>query len=454
MTYDLVIQNGTIITSADTYKADIAVNREKIVAIGQELKGTKVLDASDKFVTPGAVDIHVHLEMPIGDFVSADDFYTGTRAAAFGGTTTIVDFVERQPGQTMIQAIEERRALADSKVVLDYGLHMTLGPNEIEILDQVPAAFDAGCISFKMYMAYALCLTDSQMMQALEAVRDVAGLAVIHAENWDIITTLIKRNLASGNTSPRWHPRSRPASMEGEATGRVIDIADLVGAKLHIFHVTSPQAVERIVAARERGQPVSAETCPQYLLLTSEVFDRPGVAGALPICSPPIRDKATQELLWKALHNGSLQLISTDHCPFSSEDKATGLDDYSRVPGGVPSIEMRFPALYHFGVRSGHITLNQWVDLCCTTPARLTGFEEKGDIKIGKDADLVVFDPNRQIELSTKTLHENVDWTPYEGLELTGWPSTTLSRGEIIVNDGVFQGLPGRGRYLRRRFSA
>jgi dihydropyrimidinase len=330
---------------------------------------------------------------------------------------------------------------------------MTLGPAEIGILDQVPMAFEAGCISFKMYMAYGLCLTDGQMMQALEAVRDVAGLAVVHAENWDIICTLIKRNLAAGNTSPHWHPRSRPASMEGEAAGRVIDIAELVGTKLHIFHVTSPQAIERIVAARQRGQRVSAETCPQYLLLSSEVFDRAGVAGALPVCSPPIRDEATQESLWRALHDGHLQIISTDHCPFSSEEKEVGLNDYSRIPGGVPSIEMRFPALYHYGVRTGQITENQWVANCCTTPARLAGLADKGDIIVGNDADLVVFDPSRQVTLSTGTLHEKVDWTPYDGLTLNGWPAVTISRGEIIVEDEVFRGLPGRGRFAKRQFS-
>jgi dihydropyrimidinase len=393
------------------------------------------------------------MEMPIGDFVSADDFYSGTKAAAFGGTTTIIDFVERQPNQTMVQAISARRALADPKVVIDYGLHMTLGPAEIDILDQVPKAFEAGCLSFKMYMAYGLCLTDGQMMQALEAVRDVAGLAVVHAENWDVICTLINHNLAAGNTAPHWHPRSRPAIMEGEAAGRVIDIAELVGTKLHIFHVTSPQAIDRIAAARKRGQQVSAETCPQYLLLSSEVFDRPGVAGALSVCSPPIRDKATQASLWRALQDGSLQIISTDHCPFSSEEKAVGLTDYTRIPGGVPSIEMRFSALYHYGVRSGQISENQWVDICCTTPAKLVGLKDKGDITIGNDADLVVFDPNRQITLSTATLHEDVDWTPYDGFTVCGWPAVTISRGEIIVEEEEFRGLPGRGRFANRRYS-
>ena len=452
MEYDLVIKNGTVVTAAATFAADIGINGERIAALGQGLDGRRTIDASGKLVTPGAVDIHVHMQMPIGNLVSSDDFFTGTRAAAFGGTTAIIDFVERQPEQSMVDAIEARRSLADPRVVVDYGLHMTLGPAEIGILDQVQEAYEAGCISFKLYMAYDFCLTDGQMMQALEAVAQVNGLAVVHAENWDVICTLVARNLAAGNSSPAWHPRSRPAEMEGEATGRVIDIAALAGARLHIFHVTSPYAVERIARARERDLPVSGETCPQYLLLTDELFERPGVDGALPVCSPPIRDRATQELLWQALGDGALQVVTTDHCPFTRAEKATGLDDYSRIPGGVPSVEMRFPALYTYGVRSGRISLNQWVDLCCTTPAKLAGLIGKGDLTIGYDADLVIFDPELSKTLSTETLHEQVDWTPYDGLVLQGWPVTTISRGEVIVENGVFQAQPGRGHYAARRF--
>ncbi len=452
MAYDLVIKGGIVVTSAATFPTDIGLKGEKIAAIGQELAGRQTLDASGKLVTPGAVDMHVHLQMPIGNFVSSNDFFSGTRAAAFGGTTAIIDFVERQPQETMVEAIETRRALADPRVVIDYGLHMTIGPAEIDILDQVPEAFEAGCLSFKLYMAYGLCLSDSQLMGALEAIHAVNSLPVVHAENWDVICALVARNLAAGNTSPRWHPRSRPAIMEGEAAGRVIDIASMVGSRLHIFHVTSPYAVRRIAAARQQGLQVSAETCPQYLLLTQEVFERPGVEGALPVCSPPIRDQASQDALWEALGRGDLQVVSTDHCPFTSEEKATGLDDYSRIPGGVPSIETRFPALYTYGVRTGRLTLNQWVDTCCTTPARLVGLQGKGDIVVGYDADLVIFDPDLSLTVSTETLHEQVDWTPYQGLIMEGWPSTTISRGEIIVQDGVFLGQPGRGRFAPRHF--
>jgi len=286
----------------------------------------------------------------------------------------------------------------------------------------------------------------------MEAIRDVNGLPVIHTENWPIITTLIERNLAAGNNSPSWHPRSRPAVLEGEAAGRAIDIATFVGTRLHIFHITCADAVDRLTVARGKGLPVTGETCPQYLLLTQDVYDRPGIEGALPVCSPPIRDEKSQQDLWQALGEGNLQVVSTDHCPFTELEKATGLGDYSKIPGGVPSVEIRFPALYSFGVETGRITLNQWIDLCCTTPARIAGLDQKGDIAIGLDADLVIFDPEEKVAISQEILHEDVDWTPYEGLTVRGWPQATISRGEIIVENGEFGGEAGRGRFIRRHF--
>ncbi len=448
--YDLVIKNGTVVTAETSFRADVGIQGEKIAAVGENLSAQREIDARGMLVTPGAVDIHVHMQMPMGDFTSADDFFSGTRAAAFGGTTTIVDFVERQPVETMMAAISARRALADPCVAIDYALHMTLGPEEIGILDQVPDAFAAGATSFKMYMAYALRLDDAQMLQVLEAVRDVGGVPVVHAENWDVITALGARNFAAGRTEPRWHPRSRPALMEAEAASRVIDIATLVGSPLHIFHVSCAAAVERIDAARGRGLPVSAETCPQYLFLTQDAYDAPGVEGALPVCSPPLRPQADQDKLWKALASERLQIVTTDHCPFTRADKETGLQDFRKIPGGVPSVEMRFAAIYSRGVRSGLLNQNQWVAVCCTTPAEIVGLTQKGKIAAGFDADLVVFDPEKRVSLSTETLHENVDWTPYDGLEITGWPAVTISRGTVLVQDGEFLGSPGQGRYIHR----
>ena len=277
--YDLVIKGGTAVTAVATLQADIGINGEQIAAIGQNLSGKQTLDATGKLVTPGAVDIHVHLQMPIGNFTSTDSFFSGSRAAAFGGTTSLVDFVETQPEQTMLEAIAARRALADPNVVIDYGLHMTIGPGDIAKLDQLPAAFAAGCTSFKLYMAYGLRLRDDELLRALTAVGNVKGIPVVHAENWDVICELVSQNIAAGRTSPHWHPRSRPALLEAEATGRVIDIATFVGLPLHIFHVSCGETVAKITAARQQGLPVTGETCPQYLFLTWDVYDAPGVAG-------------------------------------------------------------------------------------------------------------------------------------------------------------------------------
>lgn len=452
MMFDLVIKNGTIVTAESTYEADIGIRAEKIAAVGMDLAGTREIDASGKLVTPGAVDIHVHMQMPIGDFVSADDFFTGTRAAALGGTTAIIDFVEPLEDESLLEALAARRAEADPRVVIDYGLHMTIGPAEINKLEQVPAAYEAGCGSFKLYMAYGMRLDDGQLLRAFEAIREVNGLPVIHAENWDVICMLVKRNLAAGKRSAHWHPRSRPAQFEGEAVARVIALASYAGTRAHIFHVTCDEAVQEIAAARQKGLPISGETCPQYLLLTQEVYDAPGVKGAWPVCSPPIRARDSQDALWRALGKGQLQVITTDHCPFTSADKSTGLDNFSQIPGGVPSVESRLAAVYTFGVRAGRLTMNQWVDACCTAPAELVGLPSKGKILAGYDADLVVFDPRKRITLSTESLHENVDWTPYEGIELNGWPETTISRGELIVEDGQFRGQEGRGQFVARRF--
>ncbi|MCP4359196.1 MAG: dihydropyrimidinase [Chloroflexi bacterium] len=451
MLFDLVIKNGTAVSANHTYPADIGINGETITAVGQNLTGKKEIDATGKLVLPGAVDIHVHLQMPIGRFTSTDDFYSGTVAAAFGGTTSIIDFVETQPDETMVEAIAARRVLADPQVIIDYGLHMTITPNDITKLSQVPEAFAAGCTTFKLYMAYGHRLDDGQLLQALTAVHNVQGLPVIHAENWDVILTLIAQNLAKGNTEPHWHPRSRPALFEGEAVRRVIALAEYVGVPLHIFHVSCEAAVQEIVAARQRGLPVTGETCPQYIFLTQNVYDAPGVAGALPVCSPPIRSQTEQDALWQALKHADLQIVTTDHCPFTRAEKASGQHDYSQIPGGVPSIEMRLAALYSRGVREGHLTLNQWVDTCCTTPARLARLEKKGHITPGYDADLIIFNPQTKWELSTQSLHETADWTPYEGLTLHGRAETTLVRGQIIVQDGALQVGAGVGRYLHRQ---
>lgn len=453
MKFDLAIKNGTLITPDSTVQADIGIAGEEIAAIGRGLSGRREIDAAGCLVTPGAIDVHVHLQMPIGRFTSADDFFTGSRAAAFGGTTAFIDFVEAQPAEPFLDALAARQALAAPKTVIDYGLHMTIGPQDMDKLAQIPAVVKAGCASFKLYMAYGLRLTDGQLMQALAAISGANGLPVIHAENWDVIQTMIAQNLALGRTDPHWHPRSRPALLEGEAAERAIALAELTSSPLYIFHVGCQAVVDRVTAARQRGLPITAETCPQYLLLDDSVLDRPGVEGALPVCSPPLRPAKERANMWRALAKNHLQVVSTDHCPFTRAEKATGLGNFSAIPGGVPAIEARFPLLYTFGVRAGHLSAQRWVETCCTTPARLFGFERKGVIAVGYDADLVVFDPEREVTISPQTLHESAGWTPYEGLAVTGWPAVTISRGSVLVENGRFTGQAGQGKFVVRRIT-
>lgn len=451
--YDLVLKNGTVVTGEGTALVDVGVRGERIAGIAADLHGRQEIDCRGQFITPGAVDVHVHLQYPIGALTTTDDFFTGTRAAALGGTTTVIDFVEARPQQSLLDALAARQALAAERAVIDYGFHMTITPQDMGKLDQVAAVVEAGCPSFKHYMAYSFRLQDGELLQSFQAIRRAGGLPIVHAENWDVIQTLIRQNLAAGRTEPRWHPRSRPALMEGEAAGRVINLAALAETPLYIFHVSCQAVVERIAAARGEGQPVYGETCPQYLLLDDRLFERAGAAGALPVCAPPLRPLGEQERLWAALARGDLQVISTDHCPFWLADKAAGLGDFSRIPGGVPSIESRLALAYSFGVGAGRLSLNQWVDCCCRMPAQLMGLGQKGRVAVGCDADLVVFDPQQRVTLSTETLHENVDWTLYDGFELTGWPRHTLSRGEWVVRDGKFVGEAGQGRFVARRLA-
>jgi dihydropyrimidinase len=453
MTYDMVIKNGRIVTAEASIHADLAINGETIAAIGQGLNGQREIDAGGKLVIPGGIDGHVHMQMKLPNgFTSADTFYTGTVAAAYGGTTAIVDFAECLPDEPMLDALARRRAEADNQVVIDYGLHMTISPTEMPKLTQVTAAYDAGCATFKLYMAYGFYLDDGQLLRALDAVGKTGGLAVVHAENWKAITALVEANIAAGNTTPPYHPLSRPEILEGEAVGRVIDIANYVDAPIHIFHVGCEDSVQRIQAARAKGLPVTGETCPQYLALTDDVYQRDGVAGALNVCAPPLRSEYDRQAMWFALANDDLQIITTDHCPFVRADKQKGIDagNFSAIPGGVPSIELRVPLAYSMGVRGGFFSENDWVRMVSSRPAKLFGFPNKGQLAVGYDADVVIFDPDAAWTVTLDALHENCDWSPYECMELTGKVVTTLRRGTVIVENGEFVGNAGDGRYIKR----
>ena len=405
-------------------------------------------------VLPGAVDPHVHLEMPVGATRSSDDWFTGTRAAACGGTTSVIDFVEPQPGESLGQALEARRALAQRQAVIDFGLHMTLTNAEQHTLAQIPAVCLAGCTSFKTYLTYAgFRLSDAAFLEILVAVKEAGGTVLVHAENDAIIDFFKRRFRTEKSTAPRYHALSRPPVAEGEAIQRSLAMAEVTGARLYVVHVSTALGAGAIRSARQRGVNAFGETCPQYLLLTERELSRPDFEGAKFVCSPPLRNAEDNQHLWKALAEDDLQTVGTDHCPFFFEgQKDLGKDNYENIPGGLPGIESRLSLIYSFGVRAGRLSPNRWVQVCSTNPARIFGlFPRKGSLELGADADIVLFDPNKRVTLSKSILHEQVDYTPYEGFELQGYPVMTLLRGKPIVENGHFIGQAGQGTYLARQ---
>jgi dihydropyrimidinase len=445
--HEKVIANGVVVTATVAYPADVGITGERIAAVGVGLQGEQVLDAAGCYVMPGGVDVHVHLQMTVGRYTSSDTFQSGTVAAACGGTTTVVDFAEPEGDQPMMEALAARRALADPQVAVDYGLHMTIPAWHADhALGEIPAVMAAGVYSFKMYQAYGpLCLDDVRLYAALQALSLHDALPILHSENGPVIDRLRAEAVAAGHSAPIWHARTRPASLEGEAVGRALELAHQAGAPLYIVHVSCAESLERIVHARQRGWRVYGETCPQYLFLTAEKLT--GEHSERFICAPPLRGAADQESLWSALARGDLQVVSTDHCPFTAAEKAAEAE-FTRIPGGLPSIEARV-GLVHDAVRQGRLDLNRWVATCCTAPARLFRLPYKGHIAPGYDADIVVFDPSSQAELAAGWLHERVDWSPYEGMTLSGWPREVFSRGTLIAQGGEYLGEPGRGRFIR-----
>jgi len=450
--FDLVIANGTLVTAEATTRADLGIAAGRIAAAGTGLTGRETIDAAGLLVLPGAVDEHVHLQMPVGEVCSSDDFYSGTVAAACGGTTTVIDFVEPGPGQPLVEALAERRSEADGQVAVDYGLHMTLSRADDETLAQVPACIGAGAAGFKLYMTYqGLRLDDGGLLRALAALREHGGRALAHAENHHAIAYLVALALAQGRTGPENHPLTRPAVMEAEAIHRLLALASVTGTPLVLAHLSCALGLEEVRAARARGQTVWAETCPQYLLLDEAEYRRPSFEGAKYVMAPPPRTAFDRAALWAGLSAGEVDTVATDHCPFFfATQKTRGLHDFSRIPGGAPGVETRLALLYTHGVQAGRLTLERWVEVCCTAPARRFGLTpRKGTLSVGADADVVLFDPQRRVTLAAETLHHNVDYTPYEGWEVQGYPVTVLSRGEVIVRDGQFVGAPGRGRFQR-----
>jgi dihydropyrimidinase len=456
----LLISNGRIITASDDYVADMFCENGTISAIGRNLpshrfQADRTIDAAGKYVMPGGIDVHTHLDMPFGGTRSADDFESGTIAAAFGGTTSLVDFAIQYRGNTMRHALDDWMARASGKAVIDYAFHMILTelPDAgLSDMDTMVAA--EGVTSFKLFMAYpgVFMVDDATIFKALRRTGDNGGLVCMHAENGGVIDVLVQEALRKGQTAPKYHALTRPARAEGEATGRAIALAELARVPIYIVHLSSADALEKVRQARDMGVPAYAETCPQYLFLSSDNYEEPGFDAAKYVMSPPLREKWHQDVLWRGLAKNDLQVISTDHCPFCmSEQKELGKNDFSKIPNGAPGIETRLTLVHNGGVRSGRISLNRFVDLCSTTPAKMFGlFPRKGTIAVGSDADLVVFDPDADRTLSAKTLHMRVDYNPYEGTRVKGAPSIVISNGSVIIEDGRFVGKKGAGRFLKR----
>jgi dihydropyrimidinase len=412
------------------------------------------IDASGMYVMPGGIDAHTHLDMPLGDIVSSDDFETGTRAAAFGGTTCIVDFAIQARGTRMRDALDTWWKKAEGRATIDYGLHMIvtdLGGAGLEDMDDMVGE---GVASFKLFMAYpnSLMVDDATIFEALSRTAKNGALICMHAENGGVIDVLIARALAEGKTAPVYHALTRPPLAEAEAVHRAIAIAEIAGAPVYIVHVSSEDALEQVREARDRGVPVFAETCPQYLLLSIEDLERPNFEGAKYVLTPPLRPKEQQGKLWDGLKHDQLQVVSTDHCPFCFADQKTlGKDDFSKIPNGGPGIENRMQLIYHYGVNSGKLSLNRFVETVSTAPARIFGlYPKKGEIAPGSDADVVIWDPNAAHTISARTHHMRVDYSMFEGFEVRGNARTVLSRGEVIVDGGRFLGKAGRGHYLKR----
>lgn len=455
--FDVVIRNGTVATATDRFEADIGISEGRIAALARGLdKGAEEIDASGHLVLPGGIDAHCHLDQPSNDgSLCADDFTSGSLSAAAGGTTTIIPFALQMRGQSLAAAVRDYHRRAEGKAVIDYAFHLIVTDPTPQVLGQeLPALIEEGYTSFKIYMTYDdLKLNDRQILETLAVARREGAMVMIHAENSDVIGWLTDQLEQAGLTTPYHHAVSRPMPVEREATHRAITLSEIVDVPVLIVHVSGREAVAQIHAAQGRGLRVYAETCPQYLYLSEEDLKKPGFEGAKCICSPPPRDPANQEVIWAGLRGGIFQVFSSDHAPFRYEDPAgkqlRGSDaPFRYIPNGVPGLETRLALLFN-GISQGRIDLATFVAVTATKPAQIYGlYPRKGSIAVGGDADLTLWDPHRKQKIRNADLHHNVDYTPYEGITVTGWPVMTLSRGEVVFRDGKAVGSVGRGRFL------
>src|ERR1700691_4268598 len=457
MGFDTLIVNGRVATATDTYTSDVAINDGKISAVGQTLpreNAGKIIDAVGKYVFPGGIDVHTHLDMPFGGTTSADDFETGTRAAAFGGTTTLIDFAIQYRGQTLRQAFDTWMKKAHDKAVTDYAFHCIITDLGAAQLEEMGELVREGVTSFKLFMAYpgVFMLDDATIFKAMRQAAKHDGLICMHAENGGAIDVIVQQALAEGKRAPKYHALTRPTTAEAEATSRAIALAEMAGAPVYIVHLSCNDALEKVREARDRGLAAYAETCPQYLYLSLENMEVPGFEGAKYVFTPPLREKWHQEKLWKGLAQDDLQVVSTDHCPFCmKEQKELGRDDFTKIPNGGPGIEHRLSLVYTGGVAGGRFSANRFVQLVSTAPAKLFGlYPRKGTIAAGSDADLVIFDANGEQTISVATHHMKVDYSMFEGTRVKGVTKMVLSRGNIIIENGKFVGRAGAGQFLKR----
>ena len=459
MEVDLAIRNGTVATAADVFCCDIGVRDGKIVALGDGItSGREEINAAGKLVLPGGVDAHCHLDQPMPDGLQmADDFYSGTVSAACGGTTTVVPFACQIKGQSLRAAVEDYHQRANGKAVIDYAFHLIVTDPTTQVLEQeLPELIREGYTSFKIYMTYDdLKLNDMQILDVLSVARVEGAIAMVHAENADCIGWLSDRLVRAGKTAPKYHATSRPMPVEREATHRAIALSEVVNVPILIVHVSSSEAVEQIRWGAARGLRIYAETCPQYLFLTEDDLDTPGFEGAQCVCSPPPRDKENQEVIWRGLSNGVFQVFSSDHAPFRYNDPKGKMNrgdgaSFKTIPNGIPGLETRLPLLFSEGVQKGRISLTQFVALTATNPAKLYGlYPTKGSLAVGSDADITIWNPGLEVTISNNMLHHDVDYTPYEGMTVNGWPEITLSRGEPVWQNGKPIVAKGRGQFLR-----
>src|SRR5579864_1507520 len=457
MAFDTLITNGTVVTATDTFPADVAISDGKITAIGQSLPrdgAKRLIDAKGKYVMPGGIDVHTHLDMPFGGTTSADDFETGTRAAAFGGTTTLIDFAIQYKGQPLRAAFDAWMQKAASKATTDYAFHCIITDLPNARLDEMTELVHEGVPSFKLFMAYpgVFMLDDATIFKAMQRASKIGGMICMHAENGGAIDVIVQQALAEGKTAPKYHALTRPTTAEAEATSRAIALAEMAGSPVYIVHLSCNDALEKVREARDRGLPVYAETCPQYLYLSLENMDAPGFEGAKYVFTPPLREKWHQEKLWQGLAKDTLQVVSTDHCPFCfKEQKELGKDDFTKIPNGGPGIEHRLSLIYTGGVHGKRFSVNRFVEVVSTAPAKLFGlFPRKGTVAVGSDADLVIFDPNERQIISAKTHHMRVDYSMFEGIQIKGVPDVVLSRGQVLVEGNQFRGRVGAGEFIRR----